>query len=180
MKRRIKSLLLFSTAFVIFSCLFFPITAQSSYAARDWGGSMWKIDGKRSYVGEKSGSWKIGIRAKADGSAGDTISMGTSKTVSNSISATYGISKRILNATFKFDVSRQWSVNASKTYGLTGKKKGTWWAIQYKPVYKKYRVKTRLHTYINGKWHRTSNTKYIYARKFDHFAYRLVKSKAPK
>ena len=33
-----------------------------------------------------------------------------------------------------FNVNRQWSSNVNKSYGLTGKKKGAWWAIQYKPV----------------------------------------------
>jgi|GEM_PF-4511010 len=150
------------------------------HAAQDWGGYMWKVQGKRSYVGEVSGSWRTGIRARADGGSGDSIQMGSSKTVSNSVSATCGVSKKVLNASFKFDVSRSWSTTASKSYGLTGKKKGSWWAIQYKPVHKKYRLKIRRYSFINGKWHKTSKTKWIYAKRFDHFAYRLVKSNAPK
>lgn len=156
------------------------VTSAESHAARDWGGYMWKLEGKRIYTGETSGSWRTGIRAKADGAPGDTIQMGSSKSVSNSISTTCGISKGKLNAAFRFDVSRQWSTTANKTYGLTGKKKGTWWAIQYKPVHKKYKYKTRRYSFIDGRWRKTSQTKWIHAKKFDHFAYRLVRARAPK
>ena len=151
-----------------------------SYAAKDWGGYMWKLKGKRVYIGETSGKWRTGIRAKADGGSGDSIHMGSSKSVSNSISTTLGISRRTLNAAFRFDVSRQWSTTASKTYGLTGKKKGSWWAIKYKPVYKKYKYKSQRYTFSDGKWRKTSATRWIVAKRFDHFAYKLVKTSAPK
>lgn len=155
-------------------------TSSDVTAAKDWGGYMWKIEGKRSYVCEVPGKWRTGIRAKADGEPGDTISMGTSKSVSNSISASCGISKKLLNATFRFDVNRQWSANASKSYGLSKKKKGTWWAIKYKTIHKKYRVKARRYSFHEGRWHKTRTTKWIYAKRFDHFAYKLTKSEAPR
>ena len=153
---------------------------SSIHAARDWGGYMWKVQGKRIYEGTVSGRWRTGIRAKADGGAGDTIQMGTTKAVSNSISSSCGISRKGLNASFKFDVSRTWSTTASKSYGLSGKKRGSWWAIRYKPVYKKYKIRVRRYSFTDGRWHRLSKTKWIYAKRFDHFAYKLVKSKAPK
>ena len=141
---------------------------------------MWKVDGKRVYTGESSGSWAIGIRAKADGGSGDSISMSSSKSVSNSLSGNVGISVRQLNAAFQFSVSRQWSASASKTYGLTGKKKGSWWAIQYKRVYKNYKVRARKYAFYDGTWHKTKKTRYIKAKRFSHFAYQLVKSTAPR
>ena len=156
--------------------LFAPARAD---AARDWGGYMWKVEGKRIFVCDTAGKWRTGIRAMADGAPGDSIQMGTSKSVSNSISSTCGLSNKVLNASFKFDVSRSWSATASKTYGLTGKSRGSWWAIQYKPIHKKYKLKVRQYSFINGKWQRTAVTKWLYAKRFDHFAYRLVKSSAP-
>ena len=180
MRKRFKKVLLVAFALLLSFCTIAPLTGQPAHAARDWGGYMWKIEGKRIYVGQTGGSWKTGIRARADGGSGDTIHMGTSKSVSNSITSTCGISKKNLNSAFSFNVSRSWSTNASKTYGLTGKKKGSWWAIQYKPIHKKYKIKTRQYSFINGKWCKTSKTKWIYAKRFDHFAYRLVKSSAPK
>lgn len=180
-KRKQMRLLLYAAcALLTAGIAFSPPAADRAQAARDWGGSMWKIQGGRSFDGQSSGNWRTGIRARADGSAGDTISMGTSESVSNSISANCGISRRVLNATFRFDVSRTWSANASKSYGLSDRKKGTWWAIQYKPVYKNYKVRVRKYTFADGTWKKTARTKWITARKFDFFAYRLVRSKAPK
>lgn len=150
------------------------------YAARDYGGTMWKLEGSRISTGETSGSWAIGIRAKADGSPGDSISMGSSKSVSNSVSGNVGIPIKKLNASFQFNVSKTWSTTASKTYGLTGKKRGTWWAIKYKRVYKTYKIKARQYSYYDGKWHKTKKTRWIRAKKFAHFAYKLSSAKAPK
>ena len=180
MRKTSRHILLAATALALSLCTLIPLSGSDSYAAKDWGGYMWKIEGKRCYVGQTGGSWKLGIRARADGSSGDTISMGTSKSVSNSITATCGIPKNKLNAAFSFNVSRTWSANASKAYGLSHKKKGTWWGIQYKPIHKQYKVKTRMYSFNDGIWCRTSKTKWIYAKRFDHFAYRLVKCSAPK
>lgn len=174
-------LLLFALAVLLAAgSAFSPPMATPSSAAKDWGGSTWKIQGGRQSDGQSSGKWRTGIRARADGSAGDTISMGTTKSVSNSVSGTCGISNKVLNATFRFDVSRTWSANASKTYGLSGKKKGTWWAIQYKPVYRNYKALARKYTFADGTWKKTGQTRWITAKKFDHFAYRLVRSSSPK
>ena len=166
MKRKDNRLFVSIATILIAAFTIFASMAPGVHAARDWGGYMWKIEGKRVYVGQISGNWKTGIRARADGGPGDTIQMGSSKSVSNSISATCGISKRVLNATFKFDVNRSWTTTASKSYGLTGKKKGSWWAILYKPVHKKYKVKSRCYSFINGKWQKTNQTKWIYAKRF--------------
>ena len=148
-------------------------------AAKDYGGTQWRLDGKRIPTGESGDSWAIGIRAKADGGPGDTISMSSSKTVSNSVSGNVGISLTKLSSTFQFNVSKQWSASASKTYGLTGKKKGSWWCIKYKRVFKNYKVRARKYSFYDGTWHRTRTTKWIRAKKFDHFAYKLSSSKAP-
>ena len=85
------------------------------FAARDYGGTMWKLEGSRISTGESSGSWAIGIRAKADGGPGDSISMGSSKSVSNSVSGNVGIPLKKLNTSFQFNVSKTWSTTASKS-----------------------------------------------------------------
>ena len=180
MTKRSIRITVIALSFILTACSIAPLVSSPSHAAKDWGGYMWKLEGKRIYVGEKSGKWRVGIRAKADGGSSDTISMGTSKSVSNSISTTCGISKKKLNASFKFDVSRTWSTNASKTYGLTGKKKGTWWAIKYKPIYKQYKFKSRRYSFVDGKWKKTSSTKWIFAQRFNHFAYKLTRADAPR
>lgn len=168
-------------ALVLCATALIPILdPYEAYAARDWGGYMWKLEGKRVSIGESSGSWNTGIRARADGSSGDTISMGSGKSVSNSISGNVGISRSKLNAAFHFNVTRQWNSSANKTYSLAKKKKGSWWAIQYKRIYKNYKIKARRYSFYDGTWHKTNSTRWIKAKKFDHFAYRLVKSKAPR
>ena len=151
-----------------------------SLAARDYGGDMWKLEGDRIYTGESGGSWAIGIRAQADGDPGDTISMNSSKTVSNSFSGNVGILIKKLNAAFQFNVNRSWNSTASKSYGLSSKKKGTWWAIKYKRVYNNYKVKARQYSFYDGKWHKTKTTRWIRAKRFSHFAYKLVPAKAPR
>ena len=150
-----------------------------AFAARDYGGTMWKLEGSRISTGESSGSWAIGIRAKADGGPGDSISMGSSKSVSNSVSGNVGIPLKKLNTSFQFNVSKTWSTTASKSYGLTGKKKGSWWAIKYKRVYRNYKLKARQYSFYDGKWHKTKKTRWIRAKKFTHFAYKLSAAKAP-
>lgn len=150
------------------------------HAARDYGGTMWKLEGKRIYTGETSGSWAVGIRARADGDPGDTISMSSSKSVSNSVSGNVDIPLRTLSAKFQFNVSKQWSASASKSYGLSNKKRGSWWSIQYKRVYKNYKIKARQYSFYDGTWHKTKKTKWVRAKRFNHFAYKLISSKAPK
>lgn len=156
------------------------ISPAAVFGARDYGGSKWKLEGSRIYTGETAGHWAVGIRAKADGGPGDTISMSSSKSVSNSVSGSLDIPLRKLNAKFQFNVNRQWSAGASKTYGLSDKEKGTWWAIKYKRTYRNYKVKARQYTFYDGTWHRTRKTKWVKAKKFAHFAYKLSPSKAPK
>ncbi len=180
-RRKRKRTLILAIAAVMAVTAFVPLVGTDpAFAARDWGGTTWKVDGKRVYTGESYGGWKNGIRARADGSPGDSISMSSGKSVSNSLSGNVGISKSKLNAAFHFNVSRQWSSTASKSYGLTKKKKGTWWKIQYKRVYRNYKIKARMYSFYDGTWHKTRKTKWIKAKKFDHFAYRLVKAKAVK
>ena len=155
------------------------VSGGSVYAARDYGGGLWKIDSGRNRSPDSSGCWKTGIRARVDGGPGDSIAMGSSRSVSNSVSSTLGIPMKKINASFQFNVNRQWSTSVNKTYGLTGKKKGSWWAIQYKPVYRNYRIRARMYRFYDGTWHRTKKTRWIKARRFSHFAYRLVPSGPP-
>ena len=178
---------LLSAALVFFvgagCCLAAEFAADGTeevWAARDYGGSMWKLEGSRKSCGNSSGCWAIGIRAKTDGDPGDTISMSSSKTVSNSVSGNVGIPLKKLNTSFQFNVSRQWSASASKTYGLSGKKKGSWWAIKYKRVYNNYKIKARKYEFYDGTWHKTRTTKWIRAKRFTHFAYKLTPVSAPK
>ena len=96
MRKTKKRVLLAVTITSLSLCAFLPFVSSQSHAAKDWGGYMWKIEGKRIYLGETAGTWKLGIKARADGSPGDTINMGTSKSVSNSINTTCGISKKQL------------------------------------------------------------------------------------
>ena len=169
-------------AVLFFSGCMLAVNTQpsSAWAARDYGGTMWKLEGKRISTGESSGKWAVGIRAMAEGESGDSISMSTSKSVSNSVSGNVGIPVRKLNASFQFNVSRQWSASASKTYGLSGKKKGSWWAIKYKRVFSNYKIRARQYEFYDGTWHKTKNKKWIRAKKFSHFAYKLSPSTAPK
>lgn len=152
---------------------------DGAHAARDYGGYTWKLEGNRIYTGESGGKWAVGIRAKAEGTAGDTISMSSSKSVSNSVSGSLDIPPRKLNAKFQFNVSRQWSASATKAYGLSDKKKGSWWAIKYKRVYRNYKVKARKYSFYDGVWHRTGTTRWVRAKKFAHFAYMLSPSRQP-
>ena len=174
--KRMRLIALFA---VMTAAVLSVITCGEVCAARDYGGEMWKIDSGRSRISDSSGSWKTGIRARADGGPGDSIAMGSNRSVSNTVSATLGIPIRKVNSSFMFNVNRQWSSNVNKSYGLTGKKKGSWWAIQYKPVYRNYRVRARRYSFYDGIWHKTKRTRWIKARRFSHFAYRLVPSKAP-
>lgn len=168
-------------AAVIGLCAVLPASGGADvHAARDWGGSMWKLEGKRVRCPSTSGSWHTGIRARADGSPGDTISMSTGKSVSNSLSTSLGIPRSRLNAAFQFNVSCQWTASAGKSYSLERKKKGSWWGLQYKKTYKNYRIRARKYSFYDGRWHRTKTTRWIKARKFDHFAYRLVRARAPR
>ena len=178
-KNMAKLTLLAAVTALVLCCAGAAADVPETWCAKDWGGYKWKVEGNRIKDGETSGSWRTGIRARADGGPGDSISMSTSKTVSNTVSGSFGISRNVLNGTFKFDVSRSWSASATKAYGLTGKKKGSWWAIQYKPVYKKYKVKVRRYGFVDGTWKKTRKTGWIRAKRFDHFAYRLVKGKSP-
>ncbi|MDO5121851.1 MAG: aldehyde dehydrogenase family protein, partial [Erysipelotrichaceae bacterium] len=61
-----------------------------------------------------------------------SLTLGCGSSGHNSVSGNVGVPLKKLSAAFQFNVSRQWSASASKTYGLTGKRKGTWWAIKYK------------------------------------------------
>ncbi len=181
MKRRYFCILL---AFCICaaSALFCPLWPgpEPAFAAKDYGGTKWKVEGSRVYIGESGGKWNTGIRARADGGSGDSISMSTSKSVSNSLSGNVGIPLRKLSAAFQFNVSRQWSASASKSYGLTGKKKGSWWSIKYKRIFRNYKVKAREYAFYDGTWHKTRNTRWIKAKKFSHFAYKLCRASVPK
>lgn len=179
-QHRRTSLCMICTALVCLCLACAWLHPPQVFAARDYGGTMWKLEGKRISAGESSGGWAIGIRAKADGGAGDSISMGSSKSVSNSVSGNVGIPIKKLNASFQFNVSKTWSTTASKSYGLIGKKKGSWWAIKYKRVYKNYKIKARQYSFYDGKWHKTRNTRWIKAKKFAHFAYQLCSTTAPK
>ena len=176
-----RRILTFAIVSVIGTCGVLPaLGASDAYAARDWGGSMWKLEGKRVRCAESSGSWQTGVRSRADASPGDTITMNTGRSVSNSLNASLGIPRSRLNAAFQFNVSHQWTASAGKTYSLEKKKKGSWWAIQYKKTYKNYRIRARKYSFYDGKWHRTGKTRWVRARRFDHFAYRLVRARAPR
>ncbi|GIN66376.1 hypothetical protein J41TS2_17970 [Bacillus sonorensis] len=120
----------------------------------------------KTYQGLSYSSWKY---AGASTVSGGRLTASHTKTVANRYSGTLKIPLRDLEGVVGFDVTDTWS----QTVGFVSKeyKKGRY-RLEYRHVYKKYKVKQE------QKYHPRSKvyaTKYVYPQKWVERQYRVVK-----
>jgi hypothetical protein len=122
---------------------------------------LWYMTSSYGYVGQSYGSWINGV--SGSGPSNLTLSKGVS--VSHTYSGTLTATKSAVSAAVGFSISKTWSTNASYSVNVP---KGQRYMIQYRKVYKKYKVGQK--AYINSTY--TGQTKYVYPKKYSHLEYR--------
>ena len=123
---------------------------------------LWYIVQNLEYQGLSYGSWKTEVT----GTGKATLTLSKSVAVANTYTGTLSASKSNVNASVGFNISETKTTMA--TYAVVvpaGKKYG----IQWRPVYKKYKVKQDV--YIDSTFMKST---YIYPLKYDHLEYRWI------
>lgn len=90
-------------------------------------------------------------------------------TVNNSYSGSLQVAKSLVEASVGFDISKEWSTTAAFDKDVSARTK-----IQYRSVYKNYKVKQNLiRTYLITGNTEIRDTKYVYPKKHSGFEFRL-------
>jgi hypothetical protein len=121
---------------------------------------LWYMTNNMGYVGNSYGSWTNGV----SGSGAATLTLSKSVSTSNTYSGSLTASKKSVSAAVGFDITKSRSTTASYSVKVP---KGKKYMIQYRRVYKKYKVQQKAYstsTYLE--------TKYVYPKKFSHLEYR--------
>lgn len=126
----------------------------------------WYLKGGKKYVGLSYGSWRY---AGASTISGGVLHASHSSTVANSYSGSLNVTKRDLNAYIGFNTTKSWSKTVS--YSSPSYPSGRY-RLQYRHVYKKYKVKQVQAYHPKG---RVYATKYVYPKRWIERNYRVVK-----
>ncbi|CAH0134003.1 hypothetical protein [Peribacillus simplex] len=124
--------------------------------------SLWYLTFNQGYQSKAYGSWKNGT----SGSGPASLTLAKSVTVANTYSGTLSASKKDVSASVGFNITSSKSTTASYTVKVP---KGKKYMIQWRPVYKKYKVKQD--AYIGSTFMETT---YVYPKKYDYLDYRWI------
>lgn len=123
----------------------------------------------KNYVGHSYGSWKY---AGASTISGGKLSAKHTRSVSNTYSGSLKVSKKGAEAYIGFSLNDEYNRTVSYTSNSLPKISGKGHRLEYRHVYKKYKVKQELKYSPRSKVYDTS---YLYPKRWVERQYRIVK-----